>query len=92
MGSAARLRPWVLAGTGIGDAAHLQALGIGVRHHLPEVGRNLHDHYVAKVVRRIRGKTSLNEQGQGTGPWLEALKYLFPGKGVLTHSAACATG
>ena len=84
--------PHLLNLSGIGDAAHLQALGIGVRHHLPEVGRNLHDHYVAKVVRRIRAKTPLNEQGQGPGPWLEALRYLFLGKGVLTCSAACATG
>lgn len=36
--------PQLLMLSGIGDGAALQALGIPVRHHLPGVGRNLHDH------------------------------------------------
>jgi choline dehydrogenase len=35
--------------SGIGDAEHLRELGIDVRHHLPGVGRNLHDHLASPV-------------------------------------------
>ncbi|WP_431258911.1 GMC family oxidoreductase [Roseateles chitinivorans] len=36
--------PQLLMLSGIGDGAQLQSQGITVRHHLPGVGRNLHDH------------------------------------------------
>ncbi|WP_343603632.1 GMC family oxidoreductase N-terminal domain-containing protein [Roseateles sp.] len=36
--------PQLLMCSGIGDGAALQALGLPVAHHLPGVGRNLHDH------------------------------------------------
>jgi choline dehydrogenase len=36
--------PEILLRSGIGPADELQALGIAVRHDLPCVGRNLHDH------------------------------------------------
>lgn len=36
--------PQLLNLSGIGDAAELEALGIEVRQHLPEVGKNLQDH------------------------------------------------
>ena len=36
--------PQLLMLSGIGPAAHLQGLGIDVRHDLPGVGRHLHDH------------------------------------------------
>ncbi|HEX2011804.1 MAG TPA: GMC oxidoreductase, partial [Roseateles sp.] len=36
--------PQLLMLSGIGDGAALQALGLAVAHHLPGVGRNLHDH------------------------------------------------
>ncbi|MGN6830361.1 GMC family oxidoreductase [Paucibacter sp. M5-1] len=36
--------PQLLMLSGIGDGAALQRLGLPVAHHLPGVGRNLHDH------------------------------------------------
>ncbi|WP_349742694.1 GMC family oxidoreductase [Roseateles cavernae] len=36
--------PQLLMLSGIGDGAALQRLGLPVTHHLPGVGRNLHDH------------------------------------------------
>lgn len=36
--------PQLLNLSGIGDGDDLKALGLEVRHHLPEVGRNLQDH------------------------------------------------
>jgi choline dehydrogenase-like flavoprotein len=41
--------PQLLMLSGIGDAEHLEELGIEVRHHLPGVGRNLHDHLASPV-------------------------------------------
>ena len=36
--------PHILLNSGVGDSAHLEDVGVGVVHHLPGVGRNLHDH------------------------------------------------
>jgi choline dehydrogenase len=41
--------PQLLMLSGIGDGEHLMQLGIEVRHHLPGVGRNLHDHLASPV-------------------------------------------
>src|SRR3954468_24136341 len=35
--------------SGIGDGEHLASVGVEVRHHLPGVGRNLHDHLASPV-------------------------------------------
>jgi choline dehydrogenase-like flavoprotein len=50
--------PQLLMLSGIGDAEHLAALGIPARHHLPGVGRNLHDHLASPVHMRTRNPTS----------------------------------
>lgn len=41
--------PQLLMLSGIGDGEHLSSLGIEVRHHLPGLGRNLHDHVASPV-------------------------------------------
>jgi choline dehydrogenase len=41
--------PQVLLLSGIGDAEHLADVGVPLRHHLPGVGRNLHDHMASPV-------------------------------------------
>jgi choline dehydrogenase len=41
--------PQLLMLSGIGDGEHLASLGIEVRHPLPGVGRNLHDHLASPV-------------------------------------------
>jgi choline dehydrogenase-like flavoprotein len=41
------LSPKILLLSGVGDGAALRGLGIGVAHHLPAVGANLHDHLAA---------------------------------------------
>ncbi len=84
--------PHLLNLSGIGDATQLQSLGIAVKHHLPDVGLNLQDHYVTKTVRRIEGKRTLNEQGRGLNLLAEIANYVLRGKGILTYSFACATG
>ncbi len=41
--------PQLLMLSGIGDGEHLRAVGLEVRHPLPGVGRNLHDHLASPV-------------------------------------------
>jgi len=41
--------PQLLLLSGIGDGEQLMQLGIPVRHHLPGVGRNLHDHLASPI-------------------------------------------
>jgi choline dehydrogenase len=41
--------PQLLLLSGIGDAEHLADVGVPLRHHLPGVGRNLHDHMASPV-------------------------------------------
>jgi choline dehydrogenase len=50
--------PQLLMLSGIGDADHLAGLGIAVRHHLPGVGRNLHDHLASPVHMSMEDPTS----------------------------------
>ncbi|MEJ0036720.1 MAG: GMC family oxidoreductase N-terminal domain-containing protein [Gammaproteobacteria bacterium] len=44
------LSPQILMLSGIGDGAALKAQGIEVRHHLPGVGANYHDHLAAALL------------------------------------------
>ena len=46
--------PHLLLLSGIGDSAHLQAMGISPVHHLPAVGRALADHPAAAVAMRTK--------------------------------------
>jgi choline dehydrogenase-like flavoprotein len=50
--------PQVLMLSGVGDGSHMQDMGIEVRHHLPGVGANLHDHPSAPVMMETRNTES----------------------------------
>ena len=50
--------PQLLMLSGIGDGEHLAALGVTVRHDLPGVGRNLHDHLASPVHMHTRNPAS----------------------------------
>ncbi len=50
--------PQLLMLSGVGDGEHLAAVGVKVRHHLPGVGRNLHDHLATPVHMRTRNPVS----------------------------------
>lgn len=51
--------PAILLRSGLGDAAHLQELGVKVQHHLPGVGQNLHDHPDVVLVADVPGARDL---------------------------------
>ncbi len=58
LSSGAIQSPQLLMLSGIGDGEHLKSVGIEVRHHLPGVGRNLHDHLASPVHMSMDDPTS----------------------------------
>ena len=53
--------PQLLQLSGVGPAALLRKHRIPVQVDAPEVGRNLQDHYQARVIVRVKNKLSLND-------------------------------
>src|SRR5258708_39846720 len=82
--------PHILQISGIGPAAHLQSLGIPVVHDLPGVGANLIDHYVIRLVHRVKGTPTVNELARFPGVLPEIAKFFLTGKGALTFGVTTA--
>jgi choline dehydrogenase len=82
--------PHILQISGIGPAAHLQSLGIPVVHDLPGVGGNLIDHYVVRVVHRVKGAETVNEVSRFPRVLPEILRFAFTGRGALTFGVTTA--
>jgi choline dehydrogenase len=80
--------PHLLQMSGIGDPDHLDRIGVQVRHALPGVGRNLQDHFIARVTCTVTGVPTLNEKSRGLRFAGEVLRYLFSGTGMLTYAAS----
>ncbi|MCP4316600.1 MAG: choline dehydrogenase [Hyphomicrobiales bacterium] len=85
--------PQILQLSGIGPAELLRDKGIDVVVDAPEVGENLQDHYQARVILRLKDKTSLNDDVQnpvrlaGMG-----LDWLLAARGPLTVGAGQVGG
>jgi choline dehydrogenase len=82
--------PHVLQISGIGPAAHLQAIGVPVVHDLPGVGANLNDHYVIRLSHRVKNATTINELARGWRVMREAVKFATVGNGALTFGVTSA--
>ncbi|QLY31136.1 GMC family oxidoreductase N-terminal domain-containing protein [Nocardia huaxiensis] len=80
--------PQLLLLSGIGDADHLRDLGVEVRHHLPEVGRNLRDHLAAPIVYR----TTAGSLYGADKSIRELAAYLIRRRGQLTSNVGEAYG
>jgi choline dehydrogenase len=80
--------PHLLQLSGVGAPEHLARAGIAVTHALPGVGRNLRDHYVARVTYAVSGAKTINERGRGLPFVGEILRYFVKGTGMLTYSAS----
>jgi len=79
--------PQLLMLSGIGPAAELQALGITVVRDAPGVGRNLQDHYIARLTYRLSSHDwSANRRITWPRLGWEVLRWLARGDGVLTWS------
>jgi choline dehydrogenase len=62
--------PKLLMLSGVGDEAELKRIGIPVVQHLPGVGQNFQDHYMAPCVWEARGPIDQrNNMGEATAMW-----------------------
>ena len=79
--------PQLLMLSGIGDGEHLAAMGIGVRHALRGVGRNLHDHLASPVHMTTADPTSygISARALPRSLW-NAAQYLFTRSGPLANN------
>jgi choline dehydrogenase len=85
--------PHVLQLSGIGDPAHLGKIGIAVAHALPGIGKNLQDHFLARVTAEVKDIPTANEKSRGMPFVGELMRYVFAGQGLLTYAASlvCAS-
>jgi len=79
--------PQLLMLSGIGDGAALRALGIEVRHALPGVGANYHDHLAAGIVMEMRNSESygISLRAAPRGAW-NLLEYALFRRGPLASN------
>ena len=80
--------PHLLQLSGVGDPDHLGRIGVAVHHALPGVGKNLQDHFLARVTCEVEGIPTLNEKSRGLPFAAEIMRYLFAGTGMLTYAAS----
>jgi choline dehydrogenase len=85
--------PQLLQLSGIGPAGLLRRLGIQVVTDSPEVGRNLQDHYQARLIVRLNQPMSLNDQVRNPVELAKmGLQWMFDGSGPLTVGAGQVGG
>lgn len=78
--------PHLLELSGVGNAEHLQNIGVDVVHNLPGVGENMQDHQIFRMRWRLKGTAgTFNERTRGLRALGEGIKYFTTGKGVLAN-------
>jgi choline dehydrogenase len=80
--------PHILQLSGVGDPDHLGQIGVAVAHALPGVGKNLQDHFLARVTAEVTGIPTANEKSRGMPFVGELMRYVFSGTGLLTYAAS----
>ena len=85
--------PHVLQLSGVGDPDHLGRIGVPLVHALPGVGKNLQDHFLARVTAEIKDAPTANEKSRGLPFVGELMRYVLAGQGLLTYAASlvCAS-
>ena len=78
--------PHILQLSGVGDPDHLGRIGVPMLHELRGVGKNMQDHYQARVSYPVVGAQTANERARGLPLVGEVLRWLATGKGMLTYS------
>ncbi|HSC65062.1 MAG TPA: GMC family oxidoreductase N-terminal domain-containing protein [Caldimonas sp.] len=85
--------PQLLQLSGIGPAALLRRHGIDVVADSPDVGRNLQDHYQARVIVKLKEKRSLNDDVRNPLRLAQmGAQWLFRQRGPLTVGAGQVGG
>lgn len=80
------MSPVILQRSGIGPAAHLQSLGIGVVADSPDVGARMREHLGFSMPYRLKGHKGLNHRFYGFGLMRSVLQY------YLRRTGPMATG
>ena len=78
--------PRLMLLSGLGPADELRALGIPVAADLPEVGRNLHDHFGVDLVYELNGAQSLDKYTRPHWMAWAGLEYLLFRKGPVASN------
>ena len=78
--------PKLLQLSGVGPAAHLQAVGVPVVADAPNLGRNLHEHINFPLKYRVRSG-SFGADFRGAALAINVLRYQLFGTGPMTHAA-----
>ncbi len=84
--------PKLLQLSGIGPAGVLGEIGIPVFHELAGVGSNLRDHYMVRLVARVRGVETINDVARGPRLWREIAKWTIGRPSILAVSPSVAYG
>ena len=84
--------PQILELSGIGNANHLQDLGITVQTPLAGVGENLADHYISRLSWQLKRNISLNNKARGISFLGEVIKYAVTRRGMLSLPAGILAG
>jgi choline dehydrogenase len=85
--------PQLLQLSGIGPADLLRGFGIPIVIDAPEVGRNLQDHYQARMIVRLKRRISLNDQVRNPlGLAKIGLQWMVAGSGPLSAGAGQVGG
>jgi choline dehydrogenase len=93
LSSGALQSPQLLQLSGVGPAELLRGFGIPLVADAPEVGRNLQDHYQARMIVRLKQRISLNDQVRSpSGLAKMGLQWLFAGSGPLSAGAGQVGG
>ena len=77
--------PHILQLSGVGDPEHLAKIGVPIVHELRGVGRNMQDHYMARVSYALSAPTA-NERSHGLPFAGEIMRWMINGKGILSYS------
>ncbi|WP_051373443.1 GMC family oxidoreductase [Cupriavidus taiwanensis] len=81
--------PQLLLASGIGPAAHLREVGVGVVHELPGVGENLQDHLDIIVNKQLQTTELFGKTGRGMLRLArEVLRYRRTRAGMVTSNIA----
>lgn len=75
--------PQLLQLSGVGPSSLLKEIGVPVHHELPGVGENLRDHFVLRMVARIKSMDTINQRVNGLPLMTEAFKYFTGQPSVL---------
>ena len=86
--------PYILQHSGIGDAEHLQSLGITPVLDSPQVGKNLQDHLFGHLKFQVKEKNQSRNALLRSIPamGIEAFKWLITGRGAMNTTSSQIVG